>query len=286
MQMRIMQVREDSPYRDAVERLNDEAFCMQERSTFDLFMVGCKTGMADLLAFLDGEKFVGFAYIVTWRRMLYLYYLAIDPGSRGKGYGSAALDTLKDRYSPDSITLNMEFPDGSEEKERRLKFYVLNGFMENRVKEKWHGMDFELMYWGKTPDQKEIGMFFGEFEKARRDIVAGYGTEHSMGLRKGPFDSIVSGRKTVEMRLYDEKRRKILPGDRIRFSDGEGEETVVVVKDVIRFPSFKELYETFDKKDLGYGDGEDASPVDMEKYYSVEDIERYGVLAIRIGKPS
>ena len=107
MQMRIIQVREDSPYRDAVERLNDEAFCMQERSTFDLFMVGCKTGMADLLAFLDGEKFVGFAYIVTWRRMLYLYYLAIDPGSRGKGYGSAALDTLKDRYSPDSITLNM-----------------------------------------------------------------------------------------------------------------------------------------------------------------------------------
>ena len=58
------------------------------------------------------------------------------------------------------------------------------------------------------------------------------------------------------------------------------------MKDVIRFPSFKELYETFDKKDLGYGDGEDASPADMEKYYSVEDIERYGVLAIRIGKPS
>ena len=40
---------------------------------------------------------------------------------------------------------------------------------------------------------------------------------HEMKLYPAPFDSIKSGRKTVEMRLNDEKRQLIKIGDRIRF---------------------------------------------------------------------
>ena len=43
--------------------------------------------------------------------------------------------------------------------------------------------------------------------------------EFSMKLQPLPFSMIESGRKTIELRLYDEKRRLIAIGDTIRFLD-------------------------------------------------------------------
>ena len=43
--------------------------------------------------------------------------------------------------------------------------------------------------------------------------------EFSMRLNSVPFSMIASGNKTIEMRLYDEKRQKIAIGDTICFTD-------------------------------------------------------------------
>ena len=40
----------------------------------------------------------------------------------------------------------------------------------------------------------------------------------------------------------------------------------------------------FDKISMGYSKDEDANPSDMELYYSLEEQEKYGVLAIKIEK--
>ena len=37
--------------------------------------------------------------------------------------------------------------------------------------------------------------------------------EHTMNLNAHPFEMMRSGKKTIELRLYDEKRRKISVGD-------------------------------------------------------------------------
>ena len=41
---------------------------------------------------------------------------------------------------------------------------------------------------------------------------------HEMQLRQEPFECIVHAIKTIELRLYDEKRQRINIGDKIRFS--------------------------------------------------------------------
>ena len=41
---------------------------------------------------------------------------------------------------------------------------------------------------------------------------------HYMKLNPEPFDKIASGKKTIELRLYDEKRKTVLPGDEIIFT--------------------------------------------------------------------
>ena len=42
---------------------------------------------------------------------------------------------------------------------------------------------------------------------------------HSMNLAPSPFEMIASGKKTIELRLNDEKRRKIQIEDFIQFTN-------------------------------------------------------------------
>ena len=107
--------------------------------------------------------------------------------------------------------------------------------------------------------------------------------KHKMHLVDTPYKLIESGEKTIELRVNDEKRRLIKPGDSIIFINRSTSETLETkVENVYKFDSFKELYKNFDKKCMGYLEGEDANPEDMEQHYSKEEQEKYGVVAIEI----
>jgi hypothetical protein len=67
-----------------------------------------------------------------------------------------------------------------------------------------------------------------------------------MQLQPEPFGMIKSGVKTIELRLFDEKRRKIRIGDEILFSNTENGETLAVkVLDLSVFDSFEEFCAAF-----------------------------------------
>ncbi|MBR3898143.1 MAG: ASCH domain-containing protein [Bacilli bacterium] len=107
--------------------------------------------------------------------------------------------------------------------------------------------------------------------------------KHEIHLHDEPFKLIKNGFKTIEMRLYDEKRKKIKVGDYIEFTNRvTSEKLVVEVMNLYLFDSFKDLYDNFDKKFIGYKEEEEARPSDMEKYYDRKDIEKYGVVGIEI----
>lgn len=110
-------------------------------------------------------------------------------------------------------------------------------------------------------------------------------TVHVMKLQPSPFEKIKSGAKTIELRLYDEKRRKIREGDAIIFTNtANGEKIRVTVKKLHRFDSFAELYQTLPLLQCGYTaeDVEQAQPSDMEAYYSAEEQQKYGVVGIEL----
>ena len=105
---------------------------------------------------------------------------------------------------------------------------------------------------------------------------------HAMGLQEGPFRAIAAGRKTVELRLWDEKRQAIHPGDTIVFTSPAGETVTVRVEEILRFDSFAALYAALDPAELGYGPDKTADPRDMEAYYSPEQQAKYDVVGIRV----
>lgn len=107
--------------------------------------------------------------------------------------------------------------------------------------------------------------------------------KHKMRLHNGPFEKIKNKTKTVELRLYDEKRKLINVGDIIEFENRVTQEKInVEVIKIHIFKSFKELYQNFDKISIGYDAKEKSNPKDMEQYYTKEEQEKYGVVGIEI----
>ena len=104
-----------------------------------------------------------------------------------------------------------------------------------------------------------------------------------MKLQHSPFLAVKSGRKKIEMRLFDDKRKKLKVGDMVEFTDVKtGERLVCEVVQLHLYASFDELYQRHDKMSIGYEENEKANPEDMLAYYSAEDVQRYGVVGIEL----
>ena len=103
-------------------------------------------------------------------------------------------------------------------------------------------------------------------------------------LKQEYFDRVKNGQKVVEMTLYDGKRRELKVGDTITFVslDDEKQKVRCEIVNLLVYKNFEELYADYDPVDLGYGKGETASHKDMEEFYSKEEQEKNGVLAIEI----
>ena len=109
---------------------------------------------------------------------------------------------------------------------------------------------------------------------------------HEMTLFPKPYSSIASGQKTIELRLYDEKRQSIQIGDQIRFTNSEdaSKSTLCEVVQLHVFKSFAELYESLPLQKCGYTseDAVNAHPDDMLTFYSKEEQAQYGVVGIEL----
>ena len=103
---------------------------------------------------------------------------------------------------------------------------------------------------------------------------------HKMKLNDDPFERIKNGTKTIEFRLYDEKRRKVKIGDKIEFSKLPDlqEKILVDVLDLYTEPSFEELFEKlYEDKEK-----EKQKANAMYEIYSPENEKKYGVVGIKI----
>ncbi|NCC20249.1 ASCH domain-containing protein, partial [Candidatus Saccharibacteria bacterium] len=76
---------------------------------------------------------------------------------------------------------------------------------------------------------------------------------HQLQLATVPFDAITSGVKTVESRLYDEKRQTIQIGDTVIFTNRENTDQTVSVKVIglLRYETFHDLFSHNDPAKFG-----------------------------------
>ena len=106
-----------------------------------------------------------------------------------------------------------------------------------------------------------------------------------MRLLPEPFEMISAGKKTVEIRLFDEKRRRLSVGDSIVFrrTDGRDELAAEIVA-LHTAPDFGELFrrEGMPEKAGFCGASPEECARMMHAIYSPEAEKTYGALGIEI----
>ena len=105
---------------------------------------------------------------------------------------------------------------------------------------------------------------------------------HKMRLNNKPFSAIIDGKKTIELRLNDEKRQKVCVGDFIEFKNinAPGRLVTVRVTALHRYDSFEELFKVLPKEKCGFRADEEIPADHMDSYYSPEKQKEYGALGI------
>lgn len=104
---------------------------------------------------------------------------------------------------------------------------------------------------------------------------------HEMKLKTVPFSLMKNGEKTIECRLYDEKRRKIQLGDSIVFSlmDDENQKITVKVVGLLRYATFAKMFSKNDPTKFGENTAEELTE-SLLTYYSLERQKKDSVLGI------
>ena len=104
---------------------------------------------------------------------------------------------------------------------------------------------------------------------------------HQLQLSTVPFDAITSGAKTIESRLYDEKRQTIQIGDTIVFTNRENTDQTVSVKVIglLRYETFHDLFSHNNPAKFG-GESVEWLENQINEFYSVEQQKQDGVIGI------
>lgn len=107
--------------------------------------------------------------------------------------------------------------------------------------------------------------------------------EMKVHLHADVFDIVKKGVKDIEVRVNDEKRRKLHVGDTLIFLKRPLEDETIIkkVKALEYYKSFEELVDNYDMKRIYLENyTKEMYLKEMARFYTQEEQDEYGVVAI------
>lgn len=104
---------------------------------------------------------------------------------------------------------------------------------------------------------------------------------HYLQLAAVPFAAITSGAKTIESRLYDQKRQAIQLGDMIIFTNRENTDLTVSARVIglLRYKTFHDLFSHNTPAKFG-GESVEWLESQINEFYTIDDQQRHGAIGI------
>ena len=147
-----------------IKRIYFDAFPKNERMPFFMMILMSKLWNTQFLSFYDGDIPCVFIYFAVNRKMIFIMFLAVDESLCTKGYGSAILKEIKNRYADKKIMVSIEPCNDSapdiEVRKRHKAFYRKNGYSETGYMIKLSGVVQEIMITNGDFDKKEFLLFY------------------------------------------------------------------------------------------------------------------------------
>ena len=117
-----------------IKSLMRRAFPQNEQIPMWLLHILAIRKSVEFSAYYDDDLFCGISYTASNEDLVFILYLAVNDKIRSKGYGSAILQCIKQRFSNKAIALNIEpldpKSDNYAQRIKRYEFYLKNGFVD------------------------------------------------------------------------------------------------------------------------------------------------------------
>lgn len=150
-----------------INALAKEAFPIEEYLAPETLVEMAEAEQFDFLALTEQEAFIGFMVVQTYKNLSYLFFLAIMPEFRSKGYGSRAIAALKELYADKKQVVDFEMIDetsnNNAQRIKRKEFYLRNGYRETGLFLSYLGVSYEVMCMDSAFD-------VGEFQELMQTI--------------------------------------------------------------------------------------------------------------------
>ena len=113
--------------------------------------------------------------------------------------------------------------------------------------------------------------------------IHGIPCQFTMSVRHKYFELIKSGAKDIELRAYDEKRKKMKAGDKFLLYDAENPDEYIIceILDMHVAPDFESLFKKLDIKRSGFKDMTELMNT-ITKFVSREELAREQVVGMEI----
>ena len=107
--------------------------------------------------------------------------------------------------------------------------------------------------------------------------------QFTMSVRHKYFELIKSGQKDIELRAYDEKRRKVKIGDKFQLFDAENPNQYIIceVLNMHVAPDFESLFKKLDIKRSGFKDINELMDT-ITKFVAREELAHEQVVGMEI----
>lgn len=175
--MQIINYKFDKSIRKDIEPLYLSAFPEEERPPVNIFFEKANNSNNELLGFYDNNQFIGFTNLLFYQDICYIFFLAVSPSKRNKGYGSNILTYIKQKYTNYVLLLcydevDPKYSDNST-RIRRRDFYYRNGFKNNKIKTCEYFVRYDTCYIGnhQVSFNDYLNIYISNFGDYAKDFV-------------------------------------------------------------------------------------------------------------------
>lgn len=144
-----------------------DSFPKEDRMPFWFMLILSKMPSTEFLSFHDKEILCGFVYMATVKNLTFIMFLAVDKNLRSRGYGSCILDKIQSIHPDNKILISIERCDvdagNKEQRLRRKKFYLNNGYAETGYLIELDKTKQEIIIKNGVFDKDEFSLFFKKY---------------------------------------------------------------------------------------------------------------------------
>ncbi|WP_298704296.1 GNAT family N-acetyltransferase [uncultured Veillonella sp.] len=165
-------IQKDATYY-AIKKLYRNSFPTLEQLPWSLLSYRSLTGHSYMVGFFDNQLLIGFVYLIPYKDILCIMFMAVFPEQQGKGYGSNILNQIKELWPHSRLCLYMEelVPTASnyEERLQRSTFYARNGYLPMNYTVSESGIVYDMLAANGTVTEPEytnlMSAFLGPYVK-------------------------------------------------------------------------------------------------------------------------